>query len=94
MRQASSGNHPPCPENGKTSPTTPEIKPGMPTRRPDLAPITLSADHPSPNNLISETKRNRTKICLVICTGLRIKGGVQYWGIFATSLFHDRRQKG
>ena len=31
---------------------------------------------------------------IIICTGLRIKGGIQLWGDIATSMFHDRRQKG
>ena len=28
---------------------------------------------------------------IIICTGVTIKGGVQYWGIFATSLFVERK---
>ncbi len=34
----------------------------------------------------------RTEI--IICTGLRTRGGCQVWGDIATSMFHDRRQKG
>ena len=34
----------------------------------------------------------RTEI--IICTGLRTLGGRQYWGDIATSIFHDRRQRG
>ena len=34
----------------------------------------------------------RTEI--IICTGLRTRGGVQLYGDIATSIFHDRRQKG
>ena len=34
----------------------------------------------------------RTEI--IVCTGLRTRGGRQYWGDLATSMFHDRRQKG
>ena len=34
----------------------------------------------------------RTEI--IICTGLTTRGGRQTWGDLATSLFHDRRQKG
>ena len=30
---------------------------------------------------------------IIICTGLRIRGGVQYWGALATGLFCDRKQK-
>ena len=31
---------------------------------------------------------------IIFCTGLRTRGGVQYWGSISTSLFCDRRQKG
>ena len=34
----------------------------------------------------------RTEI--IICTGLRTRGGRQAWGDLATSLFHDRKQRG
>ena len=34
----------------------------------------------------------RTEI--VVCTGLRTKGGRQIWGDIATGIFHDRRQRG
>ena len=34
----------------------------------------------------------RTEI--IVCTGLRTRGGWQIWGVCATSLFHDRRQRG
>ena len=34
----------------------------------------------------------RTEI--IICTGLRIRGGVQIWGDIATGLFVDRKQRG
>ena len=34
----------------------------------------------------------RTEI--IVCTGLRTRGGVQKWGATATSLFCDRRQRG
>ena len=34
----------------------------------------------------------RTEI--IVCTGLRTRGGRQYWGDVATSMFHDRRQRG
>lgn len=33
----------------------------------------------------------RTEI--IVCTGLRTRGGVQKWGVTATSLFCDRRQR-
>ena len=31
---------------------------------------------------------------IIICTGLRTRGGRQAWGSVATSLFCDRRQRG
>ena len=34
----------------------------------------------------------RTEI--IVCTGLKTRGGWQLWGDLATSLWHDRRQKG
>ena len=34
----------------------------------------------------------RTEI--IVCTGLRTRGGVQYWGSVSTGLLCDRRQKG
>ena len=41
---------------------------------------------------IKEMRPARTEI--IICTGLRIKGGCQMWGDIATGLFCDRKQKG
>ncbi len=35
---------------------------------------------------------DRTEI--IICTGLRTRGGVQKWGSIATSLLCDRKQRG
>ena len=35
---------------------------------------------------------DRTEI--IICTGLSTRGGKQSWGDIATSMFHDRRQRG
>ena len=43
-------------------------------------------------NEVKEMRPARTEI--IICTGLRIKGGIQLWGDIATSMFHDRRCKG
>ena len=43
-------------------------------------------------NEVKEMRPARTEI--IICTGLRIRGGIQLWGDIATSMFHDRRQKG
>ena len=31
---------------------------------------------------------------IIVCTGLKSRGGVQYWGSVSTSLFCDRKQKG
>ena len=41
---------------------------------------------------VQQLRPTRTEI--IICTGLRIKGGVQIWGDIAPGLFHDRKQKG
>ena len=30
---------------------------------------------------------------IIVCTGLRIEGGVQLWGDIATGLFRERRQR-
>ena len=30
---------------------------------------------------------------IIICTGVTIKGGAQYWGDRATSLFVERKQR-
>ena len=46
--------------------------------------VTLSA--------VRELRPARTEI--IICTGLRTRGGVQMWGSTATSLFCDRKQRG
>ena len=40
---------------------------------------------------VKEMRPERTEI--IICTGLSIKGGIQYWGVFACGLFHERRQR-
>ena len=31
---------------------------------------------------------------IIVCTGLKTRGGVQYWGSLSTGLLCDRRQKG
>ena len=41
---------------------------------------------------VKELRPARTEI--IVCTGLKTRGGVQIWGDIATSLFHDRRQRG
>ncbi len=43
-------------------------------------------------NEVREMRPARTEI--IVCTGLRTRGGQQLWGDLATSLFHHRRQKG
>ena len=41
---------------------------------------------------VREMRPGRTEI--IVCTGLRTRGGQQLWGDLATSLWHDRRQRG
>ena len=41
---------------------------------------------------VRELRPARTEI--IVCTGLKTRGGVQIWGDIASGLFHDRRQKG
>ncbi len=41
---------------------------------------------------VKELRPARTEI--IICTGLKTRGGVQIWGDIASGLFHDRRQRG
>ena len=41
---------------------------------------------------VKEMRPARNEI--IVCTGLRTRGGVQVWGDIATGLFHDRKQKG
>ena len=41
---------------------------------------------------VKEMRPARTEI--IICTGLRTRGGQQLWGDLAASLGYDRRQKG
>jgi len=41
---------------------------------------------------VKEMRPARTEI--IVCTGLRIRGGVQYWGSVSTGLFCTRKQKG
>ena len=51
------------------------------TRRVRAVTATLKEMRPDPDEII-------------VCTGLRSRGGVQCWGSRATSLFCNRRQKG
>ena len=30
---------------------------------------------------------------IIICTGVTIKGGIQYWGALATGMFVERKQR-
>ena len=41
---------------------------------------------------VKEMRPTRTEI--IVCTGLRTRGGQQLWGNLATALWHDRRQRG
>ncbi len=41
---------------------------------------------------VKEMRPERTEI--IVCTGLKTRGGVQIWGDIATGIFHDRKQKG
>ena len=41
---------------------------------------------------VTELRPARTEI--IVCTGLKTRGGVQIWGDIASGLFHDRKQKG
>jgi len=41
---------------------------------------------------VEAMRPGRTEI--IVCTGLRTRGGRQIWGDIATGMFHDRRQRG
>ena len=41
---------------------------------------------------VKELRPARTEI--IVCTGLKTRGGVQIWGDIATGIFHDRKQRG
>jgi len=41
---------------------------------------------------VKDLRPARTEI--IVCTGLKTRGGVQIWGDIATGIFHDRRQRG
>ena len=41
---------------------------------------------------VKEMRPTRTEI--IVCTGLRTRGGQQLWENLATALWHDRRQRG
>ena len=40
---------------------------------------------------VKEMRPGRDEI--IICTGVTIKGGAQYWGSYATGLFVERKQR-
>ena len=62
----------------------PDAAPGKGRRKTACDTATLKA--------VREMRPARTEI--IVCTGLRTRGGVQIWGDIASGLFHDRRQKG
>jgi len=68
--------------NGDIRPWSGEV-PGK-GRRAKRVTATLKA--------VKEMRPARTEI--IVCTGLRTRGGMQVWGDLATSMFHDRRCKG
>ena len=41
---------------------------------------------------VKEMRPGRTEI--IICTGLRTRGGIQVWGVLAAGLLCDRKQRG
>ena len=41
---------------------------------------------------VREMRPERSEI--IVCTGLKTRGGVQYWGSTSTGLLCDRKQKG
>ncbi len=41
---------------------------------------------------VKELRPARTEI--IVCTGLKTRGGIQIWGDLATGIFHDRKQRG
>ncbi|MXW91808.1 MAG: hypothetical protein F4114_18090 [Rhodospirillaceae bacterium] len=57
---------------------------GKGRRQAKFATATLKA--------VKELRPARNEI--IVCTGLRSKGGVQYWGVHAMGLGLDRRQRG
>ena len=54
-------------------------------RRRKAGPVTASLSS------VKAMRPARTEI--IVCTGLRTRGGVQMWGDVATGLFHDRKQR-
>lgn len=62
-------------------PEMPKSKGRRKTKRPVVSRKQVEAMRPA-----------RTEI--IVCTGLRTKGGLQLYGDIATGIFHDRRQRG
>ena len=66
-------------------------------RCPDKAPANGKGERKATyatasRKAVLELRPERTEI--IVCTGLKTRGGVQIWGDIATGIFHDRRQKG
>ncbi len=66
-------------------------------RCPDPVPATgrgrCGANHATATlKAVREMRPARTEI--IVCTGLKTRGGVQIWGDIVSGLFHDRKQKG
>ena len=70
--------------DGDIRPARPEAPKSKGRRKAERVTATLKE--------VREMRPARTEI--IICTGLRIRGGVQMWGDIATGLFCDRKQKG
>ena len=64
----------------------PDVAPaqGRGRRKPKFATASLKA--------VKELRPARNEI--IVCTWLRSKGGVQYWGVHAMGIGLDRRQRG
>ena len=76
-----------------------DIRPVRPEASPDRGPGQAKAKGrrkakrvTATLNEVREMRPARTEI--IVCTGLCTRGGQHLWGDLATSLFHDRRQKG
>ena len=61
------------------------IEPQVPKTRRKAVPVTASL------RSVKALRPARNEI--IVCTGLRTRGGLQIWGDIATGMFHDRKQK-
>ncbi len=65
-------------------------------RCPDPAPV-KGKDRSRANYATATLKAVRemgpARTEIIVCTGIRTRGGIQIWGDIASGLFHDRRQK-